>query len=90
MENKDIDNIRYGYESGLVHLSKIIKWLIAVIILLILALVGTNLAWTIYESQFETVSVEEENEVSALQFGDENVVSGGDINYGHTDSQNQD
>ena len=43
--------------------SSIIKKMFWTIIILIVALVGTNLAWLIYESQFETItsdSVEQE------------------------------
>lgn len=43
--------------------SSIIKKMFWTIIILIIALVGTNLAWLIYESQFETItsdSVEQE------------------------------
>lgn len=48
-------------EKGLA--SSIIKKMFWTIIILIVALVGTNLAWLIYESQFETItsdSVEQE------------------------------
>ena len=37
------------------RLMGIIKWLIAVIVILILLLVGTNVGWLIYNSQFEDV-----------------------------------
>ena len=43
--------------------SSIMKKMFWTIIILIVALVGTNLAWLIYESQFETItsdSVEQE------------------------------
>lgn len=43
--------------------SSIIKKMFWTMIILIVALVGTNLAWLIYESQFETItsdSVEQE------------------------------
>lgn len=36
--------------------SSIIKKMFWTIIILIVALVGTNLAWLIYESQFETIT----------------------------------
>lgn len=36
--------------------SSIIKKMFWTIIMLIVALIGTNLAWLIYESQFETVT----------------------------------
>jgi len=55
-------DVTYGYESALDRLHRIIKWLIIVIVILILALVGTNLAWTLYELQYEDISVKVEQE----------------------------
>ena len=52
----------YGYESALDRMHRIIKWLIIVIIILIVALIGSNLAWTLYEMQYEDVSVQVEQE----------------------------
>ena len=56
MNENEKDSIRFGYESAIVHFNKIIKWLIVVIVILILSLVGTNLAWVLYENQFEEYS----------------------------------
>lgn len=47
--------------------SSIIKKMFWTIIILIVALVGTNLAWLIYESQFETITSDTvEQEVSNI------------------------
>lgn len=47
--------------------STIIKKMFWTIIILIVALVGTNLAWLIYESQFETITSDTvEQEVSNI------------------------
>ena len=59
-----------------------------VILLLICALIGTNLAWEIYNSQFEiveeSVMVEQDNES-----GDNNYIgNNGDITYGETKNNN--
>ena len=75
------------HEKDQNRLMKIIKWLVAVIALLIVLLVGSNIGWLIYESQFETVEtnetiIEAEQDGSAI-----NIVGGGDVNYG-TESQN--
>ena len=43
------------HEKDQNHLMGIIKWLIAVIVILIVLLVGSNIAWIVYESQFEMV-----------------------------------
>lgn len=64
------------------------KALVWVIVLLILLLVGTNVGWLIYESQFETVEeyVYQEVEQDAESCGNNNFV-GGDI-IGETESEN--
>lgn len=54
------------------------KGLLAVIILLVVLLVGSNIAWLVYESQFEVVeeySVEQESETGTNQ----SVINGGEI-----------
>ena len=49
-------------------------------VLLILTLVGTNVAWVIYESQFESVVVTQENEDGYNSF----IGNDGDIYNGQT------
>lgn len=80
MENREHEEYRYAYEGALDRMHRTNKWLIIVIVILILSLVGTNLAWVIYESQFETQTTE--TEIEAWQDGDMNLVSGGDMYYG--------
>ena len=55
------------------------KWLVAVIILLILLLVGSNIGWLLYESQFETVETVEEyqNEQDGENGNNNSVINGG-------------
>lgn len=60
---------------------------------LVLVLVGllfaSNLAWIIYESQFETVETWEEITIDAEQDGEGvNIVGGGDIEYGAESEDN--
>ena len=61
-----------------------IRYMFIIILILILALVGTNIGWFLYESQFETV---QETETTSIDSGNgiatylENSKSG-DINYG--------
>ena len=50
------------HEASMARMERIIKRLWIVVIILIVALVGTNLAWTLYESQFETVETTVEQE----------------------------
>lgn len=55
-----------------------IKRLWIVILVLIIALIGTNGAWLYYESQVETI----ETTIEADQGEGVNIVGGGDVNYG--------
>lgn len=61
--------------------------LLAIILVLILLLVGSNCAWIYYESQFETVETAEETIIDAEQGDGINIVGGGDVDYG-TESKN--
>lgn len=56
------------------------------VIILIVALIATNLGWIIYENQYSDVV--KTTEIEAEQDGSYNFVSGGDLSYG-TESQNQ-
>lgn len=56
MNEKDILSVPYiVYESSVSRLERTIKRLFILIILLILCLVGTNVAWTIYNNEYETI-----------------------------------
>lgn len=60
-------------------------WLIAILIFL---LVGTNIGWLIYESQFEVVqesTITQENEDGYNNY----IGNDGDINYGEANDKNQ-
>ena len=60
-------------------------WLIAILIFL---LVGTNIGWLIYESQFEVVqdtTITQENENGYNNY----IGNDGDINYGKANDKNQ-
>lgn len=61
MDEKNNEYI-FAYEGALDRFHRIIRWLIIVIILLVLCLVGSNLAWVIYENQFETETIRVEQE----------------------------
>ena len=49
------------HESAMARAERQAKRLVAVIILLILLLVGSNVGWLVYNSQFETVETTEED-----------------------------
>ena len=74
------------HESAMARSERNSKRMWIVILVLILALIGTNLAWIIYNSQFETIEestvVEQEN-----SNGDNNYIGNdGDINCGETEN----
>ena len=58
-----------------------IRRLIRVIVLLVVLLVGSNMAWLLYEEQFETVRVHQENDRGVNNF----IGNDGDITNGNAD-----
>ena len=85
-ENQNIVVPYAAHEIAIATSERHSKRLWIVILVLIVALIGTNLAWIIYNSQFETVEestvVEQEN-----SNGDNNYIgSDGDITYGKTEN----
>lgn len=84
MDKPDMIIPLIAHERMSARLERTIKRLWILIILLVVMLFGTNLAWVIYESQFateETVRVEQENDS-----GDNNFIGhDGDIINGKTD-----
>ena len=78
------------HEKDQNRLMGIIKWLIAVIVILIVLLVGSNAGWLIYNSQFEVV---EETATTITQDnadGYNNYIGNdGDIVNGETDDNSK-
>lgn len=76
-----MDSVPYiVHESGMARLERTVKRLWILCILLILLLVGTNVAWIIYEAQFvDEIQIEQEVEADD---GDAIVSGIGDISYG--------
>ena len=75
------------FESSMMRADLLSKRLVAVIILLIVLLVGSNVGWLIYESQFEYVE-ETYQEVAQEADNGENHFIGGDF-VGETDDKDQ-
>jgi hypothetical protein len=67
------------HESDMARLERTIKRLWILLVLLIVLLVGSNVAWTIYESQFEYETVTEIDADQETEDGN-NYVVGGDMN----------
>ena len=77
------------HEKDQNRLMGVIKSLIAVIVILIVLLVGSNVGWLIYESQYEVVeetstTVEQENENGYNNY----IGNDGDIVNGKTNDKN--
>lgn len=69
-----------AYEGELVRLHHTINRLIAVIIVLAVLMAGMAIGFFVYETQFEEVTTDAVQTISAEQNGDgSNVVNGGDI-----------
>jgi preprotein translocase subunit SecY len=70
------------HESAMARAERQNKRLVWVIVLLVVLLVGSNIGWLVYESQFETVETNE-TIIEATQDGEgTNIVGGGDVNCG--------
>lgn len=84
-EVKDIPYI--AFESSQARMERVNKRLWIVILVLIIALVGTNIGWIVYENQFEETVVTQE--VEAQSDGDSDLhinTVGGDYNGGESES----
>lgn len=80
-----------AHEAALARQERSYRRLWIVCIILIIALAATNLAWIMYESQFDTVIETDKTEISAEQDGDGiNIVGGGNVNYGTESTYNED
>ena len=84
--DKLTSNVPYVvHESAMARAERQNKRLVWVIVLLIVLLVGSNIGWLVYESQFETVesTVEEDIVVDAGENGVANFIGNdGDITNG--------
>ena len=69
----------FVHEGMLARFEKINKRLWIFMIILLIALVGTNAGWIIYESQYETYQVSQEVDTGT---GAAYVAGVGDVNYG--------
>lgn len=74
----------YVHEGEINRLERINKRFFALLLIVFLALVGTNAGWIIYESQFEDVVVTQENADGVNNY----VGRDGDIINGKADNPN--
>ena len=83
-ENANVTVPYVAHESAMARSERHNKRLWIVILVLIGALIGTNLAWIIYEAQFETIT--EEYEIQQENDGGNNnsIINGGEVVNGET------
>lgn len=82
-----MESIPYvAYESSLARQERTIKRLFIIIILLIFFLVGTNIGWLVYESQFEYVEKNEITQDIDTGNGDAVVAGIGDVSIGESET----
>ena len=70
------------HEQSMVRADRINKRLWALCVMLICILLGTNIAWLLYESQYETRQTETTTVTQDVAGDGDVVVSGGDMDYG--------
>ena len=66
-------------------LSQTIKRLIVIIVVLIFALLGTNIAWIVYESQFDTAFCDVQSDGGDVQY----IGRDGENTNGESNSENE-
>ena len=79
---KDVPYI--AHESAVARLERVIKrlWVLALVLIVLLA--ASNAAWIWWESQFDEVRIEQDNESGYNNF----IGNDGDIYNGETDNNN--
>lgn len=86
MKTDEVKDVSYiVFESTIARFDRVIKRLWVIILILVFLLLGTNLAWLYYESQFEEVEQVTTTQ-DVKQKGDKNTFIGGDNGY----AENQD
>lgn len=81
MKTEDVKDVSYiVFESTLARFDRVIKRLWVIILILVFLLLGTNLAWLYYESQFEDVTETTITQDVKSGKGDANLNDGVHIN----------
>ena len=77
MDN-NMESVPYTvFESVQARADRRFRLMWALLILMLIALIGTNAGWIIYESQFEDTVITAEQDSEGV-----NIVGGGDVSYG--------
>lgn len=74
-------------QTACAHFERVNRRLWLLILILIIALIGTNVAWAIYDNS--TITLEIEQDVEQDADSGSNIFIGGN-NYGETESENED
>lgn len=92
MKTEDVKDVSYiVFESTIARFDRVIKRLWISILILVFLLVGTNIGWLYYESQFETVTETTTQDVKQdTKDGGNNSFVGGDIYGSSKDSNSND
>lgn len=78
MEDNKQESVSYTvYETAQARADRRLKWMWWLVIIMFVALIGTNAGWIVYESQFEDTVITADQDGSAV-----NIVGGGDVSYG--------
>lgn len=73
------------HEASMARIERTIKRLWILLMVMLVLLVGSNVAWIVYESQYETQYAEVEVDTGE---GNAYVAGIGDVTYGEGESQN--
>ena len=76
MQEKENNVPFIAHEAAMARAERANKRLFIVIIILIVSLIASNLAWTIYESQFETIVTTEIEQDTGDGYGNNYIVGG--------------
>jgi uncharacterized membrane protein SpoIIM required for sporulation len=88
MKTEDVKDVSYiVFESTIARFDRVIKRLWISILILVFLLVGTNIGWLYYQSQFETITETTQDVKQDTTDGGSNSFVGGD-NYGSSEDSN--
>lgn len=75
-----------AHEADMARQERTIRRLWIALLVMIFLFAGSNLAWTIYENQFEDMTVSQDVDTGE---GDAYVAGVGDVNYGESETNSQ-
>ena len=77
-----------AFEFTVEKMSQAMKRMLIIIIILIVALVGTNIAWILYESQYETETYQvQSDDGNANYIGNDGDIHNGSECYGEKEEE---